>query len=218
MRAIPPILLAAYAVTLLALGVVVVLSSQMGIPLTSFLYDPVRVLGTPSAPAQPYVGLFSNIGVLLWCASAAICFLSAGVLPTVAYAEWRRFFWFSGLVSSVLLLDDFFLVHESASEIYWRVTEEVVFALYGVMIVAFLVKCRATILKTEFLPLILAFGFMGLSLVVDQLFDSGGNLSDPAVVLVEDGAKLFGIVSWLVYFSRVAIEQLRGWAVVGHNT
>ena len=56
------------------------------------------------------VGMISNIGILLWSASAAICLylsLSFGINQQI-----YKLLFLGGFFSSVLCIDDFFLLHD----------------------------------------------------------------------------------------------------------
>jgi hypothetical protein len=69
--------------------------------------DPTAAVG-----ALCYAGLFSSIGVLFWCSAAAICLFGTGILfsqPT--NKEPATIILCSGLFTTVLLLDDLFLLH-----------------------------------------------------------------------------------------------------------
>jgi hypothetical protein len=56
--------------------------------------------------------------------------------------------------------------------------------------------------------LIVALGFFGISVSLD-LFIPGDWLNWERELVLEDGSKLLGIMSWLAYFSRVCIGQLK---------
>ena len=105
----------------------------------------------------------------------------------------------------VLLLDDLFLFHEEVFPEYLHIPQKAVFAGYGIIILLYLISFRASILDTEFLILLFAFGFFGLSIIVDEILRS----MIPQQHLFEDGAKLLGIVSWFAYFARVCVKQIK---------
>jgi hypothetical protein len=202
-RALLPTLLLVYVPALLALGAVFAASLASNVPVAYFLRDPAGTLHVPN-----YIGVVSGLGVLLWCSCAAVCMFSWAVLKkTGASGQWPAFFFSAGIVTTVLLVDDFFMLHENASQIYWRFGEETVFALYGVMFVFFIARSWRAIASTEFLVFVLACGFMALSLVCDKLNGPYGDNVPAMRLLIEDGAKLLGIVAWLVYFARTCLAQ-----------
>lgn len=196
-------LLLTYGTTLLLLGAVAAASLTSDVPMSYFLEDAASTLKAPN-----YIGLVSNVGVLLWCVSSALCFFAYAVLRKTGVAQQPpAFFLAAGLVTTALLIDDLFMLHEHTADIHWRFNEEVVFLLYGGMFLLFLGKFWRTIAASQFLFLVLAFGFMGASLVFDQLKEGFAN-NAPSIGLMEDGFKLLGIVTWLVYFARTCLTQV----------
>jgi hypothetical protein len=191
-------LLGGVLVLLLAVG----LSTATGTPLENLLSDPARV-----ANHAPYIGFISNLGALLWCGATAVLLLGAAVVSRQGDRGWARFLLYSALVTGMLLVDDFFMLHEKASEIHWRLSEEVIFTFYGAVIALYLARFRKHIFSTEYIPLVLAFFFMGLSLLVDRL-DSSGGTAPSLFALMEDGPKFLAIVCWLLYFARVSYRRV----------
>jgi len=154
---------------------------------------------------NPFFGVLSNIGVLLWCASATLCFFSAALLRNKGISrKILTFFLGSGLITSVLLLDDLFLLHEEIFPRYFHIPQKVIYAGYVAIILLYLARFIKTILETEFIFIFLALGFFGLSIVVDFLPRS----LLPWHHLFEDGFKLFGIVSWFGYFARTCFQGI----------
>lgn len=200
-----PVLLKVYVLTLCPFFVLAIAGLLAGVPIQYLTQDPAAITGAPF-----YVGLFSNISVLFWCASAAVCFFSFLALKeSVNNREFSSFCLFSGFVTTLLLLDDFFLLHESVFPKYLNIPEKLVYAGYGIIILLYLLRFRVVILKTEFLPLLLAFSFFGLSGTIDLLQQEFSLLRAGLQSLLEDGIKLLGIVSWCTYFVRVCIRQIR---------
>lgn len=203
-RPLLPMLALVYAPALLVLGAVLAVSLTSDVPVAYFLRDSAGTLQVPA-----YIGVVSNLGVLLWCACAAVCFFGSVVLRKAAVRkEWAAFFMAAGLVTTVLLVDDLFMLHENVSQLYWRFGEKTVFALFGGMFLLFLVKFWRTIASTEFLVFVIACGFLGMSVAFDQLNEPFGDNVPAIRLLLEDGAKLLGILTWLVYFARTCMSQI----------
>lgn len=184
------------------MGAVLLLHYWKGIPIGELTRDPNAVFEGPF-----YIGFLSQLGIFFWTASAAICILSAKVLSGPKNnLKTKRFFYLSGTLTLVLAFDDIFLLHE---EFFPRfgISEKVILLCYATFILFFLVRFYSLILKTEYVLLVMAFIFFGLSVFLD-LFQPEG--IDPH--LMEDGAKLVGIVSWLAYFFRT------GASAISHNT
>jgi hypothetical protein len=182
----------AYALTAIVL---LAASLQRVAPAAFLVRDPSQVAKYPF-----YIGLISHLGVLLWCAGAAICLFSAGLARE---RVMRRFLLASGLVTAVLGLDDLLTLHESAFPDYLGVPEHAVLAAEGLIVAAFLLGFVRVIVRTDFLLLGLAFAFFAGSELVDQgAFNQGLNY------LLDDGLKLFGIVSWLLYLVRTSAQAV----------
>lgn len=151
--------------------------------------------------ANFYIGMISNIGILFWCACAAICLFSSVILRQNSRYRESRFLLFSGLLTSFLMLDDLFMLHELVLPVYLRISEYVVYAIYLGVVVSFFIKNIKAIKKTEFVILLAATGFLGLSIVCDTLIS---NLP----IFVEDVFKFLGITSWFTYFTRLCLQEV----------
>lgn len=199
-KALLPSLLIVYGPVSGLLGMVVGLKWWAQISVRHLMQDPTAVMKVPI-----YTGFISNLGVLLWCATAAICLLSATILPKIPrYQKLRAFFLFSGLLTTTLVFDDLFLLHERFFPDYLNISENFVYAAYGITTVVFLLRFRKTILKTDLIFLVLAFGWFGSSILIDKILP----FSERSIFL-EDGFKLLGIVSWFAYFSRTCSQELK---------
>lgn len=206
----------------LAIILVVVLARLLGdVPVSLMTRDPLAVAESQlrelrqdpdaaverieSTQIQFYYGFLSNVGVLLWCANAAICLFSAVILREGARGEAPAgFFLWGGIITLVLLLDDLFMLHERAFPRYFHLNERILFAGYASCVLVFLLKYRVTILNTDYLFLVFAFVLFGLSLLTDHI-----DVWIPRRHLLEDGAKFAGILSWSAYFVRTCLVNVR---------
>lgn len=187
-----------YLLSLFILAAIALSSVYMDIPIYKFMRDPSSITNV-----SPFIGIISNFGVLLWCTSAAICLFSWIILSHRSYeTEFSKFILCSGLMTVLLLIDDFFRLHEYIFPKFLGLPEKIVIMGYGTLILFGLIKFRKCILKTEFLILLAAIGFFGLSLIVDLFQNDIEQLVGQWRILFEDGFKLLGIVSWLGYFLR----------------
>ena len=159
--------------------------------------EPSEQVSSQPKPLFPfYIGLVSNFGVLLWCTTAAVCFFTYMVLRPTRRQLASFFLWSAG-ISTVLLFDDLFLIHEEVMPFYLGISEKKVFAGYGLLILGYLLRWWKQIRHTDYLLLAIAFVFFGLSILVD-LFAKYGTKS----LFLEDIFKLTGIVSWSAYYLR----------------
>jgi hypothetical protein len=201
LRKLLPTFVAVYVPTLLALAAVGLLALVTGRNVWFFTNDPFVLGRLPF-----YAGIISNIGVLLWCGSASICFFSMIALGRSSTSEannWRRFLLFSGILTCLLLFDDLFQMHQIFYPKYLHFTTAVVYGFYGFFAFWYLYYFKRQIKTTEFLLLILAFGFFALAIVSD-----GMPLISRGRTAISDGFKFFGIVSWISYFSRTCFRLL----------
>ena len=152
-----------------------------------------------------YTGFFSQLGIFFWAGSATLCLFSAHMkwLGQIEIDPLKMFLFYSGLLSLLLAFDDIFLLHEEVFPVYFGISELIVFGIYGILVVILLVKFRLSILKTNYILLAMGFGFLGLSIVFD-IFE----VSVINTFLLEDGAKMTGIVSWFFYYYSNAVSTV----------
>ena len=154
------------------------------------------------ANIPPYIGVFSSIGILLWCVCAAICLFTYGVLKKANQAqEYANFLLFSGLITTLLLIDDLFLLHEFVFPKYLYISERIVYAAYMIVFSSFFIRFRKIFQKTEFVILLAAILSLGLSMIADMIWEG-------LPTFVEDTFKLVGITTWVTYFVRLCLHQI----------
>lgn len=194
-----------YIPALFALLTLTLASQLAGISISYFTRDPSAIMGAPF-----YIGLLSNLGILLWCSSAVVCLFSFIIFRgVVKYTDFASFCLFSSVLTIVLLFDDLFLIHESVFPQYLNIPEKFFYVSYVIALIAYLVRFKKTILKTEFFLLLLALNFFGLSIIID-LFQQTFHLLRPGLAnLIEDFSKFLGILGWCTYFVRVCTKQVR---------
>ncbi len=197
-KSIYPLLIKVYIPTTLSLLIVVVINLMTGIKVSYFTRDPSQIIGAPI-----YYGMFSNLGILFWCAAASICFFTAALLHrSPSQKQHYGFLLCSGGLTTFLMLDDLFLFHEIVFPVYLHIPDLAVYAGYGIGIALFLAVFRKLILQTPYLLLGLAFFFFAISIVIEI-----PDIPFYGQHLVEDGCKLFGIVSWATYFIHFCRQQ-----------
>lgn len=202
-RALRPFLLLIYTPVLIVLMVVVTIRIVTGTAIPALTRDALQVLEAP-----PYIGIVSTIGGLIWSGTAAVCLFGAALLRRRGVApEGARFLLAGGLVTLLLLLDDVFMLHDVVLPLHVGIPEPVVYLVNTLVVLGFLAVFRTAIGQTDFLLLALAFIGLGCSVgvdIVDMLVPFGLR----GLFLVEDGAKLFGIVSWAGYFVTVSLRHV----------
>ncbi|WP_019507544.1 hypothetical protein [Pleurocapsa sp. PCC 7319] len=142
------LILIIYLPTVLVLLTVGFISWRTNIPIMDFTRDPLTILDAPF-----YIGILSNIGILFWAAGATICFFSSVIIHKINHESQTFYFWFwGGFITTVLLVDDFFLLHEKIFPEYLNISESQAFLLYLLMLLAYLVIFRKKIMTTDFIP------------------------------------------------------------------
>jgi hypothetical protein len=182
------------------LGLAWIISANTDISIRQLMQDPTTVLEAPF-----YIGLVSNIGILLWAAAAATCLFIPTFLPRLINQETRLFLLASGLLTGLLLFDDFFLLHDEILPIHLGISGKLYGIVYILLILLYLYRFQATILQSPYTILILALGFFATSAAVDlthSLIDN--ELAKSQTLLLEDGAKLMGVAHWLAYFAVIS--------------
>lgn len=194
-----------YFLPLLFLFAVVVASSQMGISIALFTRDPTTV-----AHIHPLTGVASSLGIMLWTATATICLFNWAILRhSPSEMRFSTFLLCSGLMTTLLAFDDLFLFHEMIFPFYLGVPEKILLLGYAGLILFGIMKFKECILKTEYIILLIALGFFGLSLFVDMFQNHIESFIGDWRILFEDGFKLLGIVGWFGYYLRCCFIATR---------
>ena len=184
---------------------IVVASLRWHIDIGHMTSDVVQLGGLGS-----FSGAVSQLGLFGWCTAAAVCGFAAACLSRRTSKVEFSFLVCSALLSTYLLLDDAFLLHE-------RFSESALFPLLAVAVLTYLFWFRRNILSTKYGYLVAAIGFLGLSLGIDVV---RGHFYDFAVLqqqvdwdswehLCEDGPKWMGIVFWCSYFVHTSYALLQ---------
>jgi hypothetical protein len=160
-------------------------------PVSYFTREPADALHAPA-----YVGALSNLGALLWMVGATASLLTWLV---VSRSVRSPLLW-GGLLTALLLADDFFLLHDDYLPSI-GIPQRGANAAYFMLTVAYLVVFRDWLRARSGWMLLLAFGLLGLSAALDSAFRNQDAL--------EDGVKLVGIVTWATFFVLTSVAELR---------
>jgi hypothetical protein len=186
------------------LVMLVVMNFQTEVPITTLTRDIFELTKVPS-----YTGLISNIGSLIWCSTLTVCWFSALAFRKTIKPSMLWFLIYSGTISGLLMLDDFFILHESFYKTHLHLSENRVRLGYGIITITYMVVFRKIILRTDFTFLGLALFCFGLSVGLDAIADvqyRAPMIAPDPYFLWEDGSKLLGIVSWCAYIVRTCLN------------
>lgn len=156
--------------------------------------------------AHPLTGLQSNLGVLVWCATAAICLFSRRLLGP-GRGDAGLFLLCFGLFTALLTLDDLFLIHEDLLHRYlgsWAYGKAL-YLLYALFMGGALIRFRSLVARSEYVLLLLALLFFAAALGVEAFDDLW---LSPWRIFWEDGFKLTGILTWCGYLTRTCLQLL----------
>lgn len=191
-------ILVTYVVIAGCLGFVLAARTLNGTPIPNLTRDPQAIAALPV-----HAGFLSNVGVILWSATAAVCLFSYAVLrERRTDTTMARYLLFGGLISGMLLIDDLFMMHDAVFPRYLGTSDEVAYGAYMLITLAYFIWFRWTIPRTDYLLLVLASIGFGVSIVADvrHWFSYSSDIS----FFVEDGSKFFGIALWSAYFMSVS--------------
>src|SRR5690349_4044048 len=190
-------LLGLYLPIIVLLSLVVIAALSWHIAVSTLTRDMASI-----ANVHPLIGVVSNVGILLWCATAVVCLFSRSLLRQQGLHAEARFLLWGGLMTIVLLVDDLFLVHEYIAPVHFHVNEKLVLACYACAAGAYLLSHRRLILAAGYQLLAAAMVLFTVSVLVD-IADGRGWWR-----LVEDGCKILGIASWFGYHAGKARRWL----------
>ena len=215
-----PLLTVSYSLVLIFLVATFWIAKVQNIPMYFLVADPAEIAQKP-----PYMGLLSQIGILIWSGTLCICWFTASLLGKhkkhkigTNRISWSEFLWSSGCVTLYFLLDDLLQIHEYTPVILGLAKapsgvphflqnsiELSIFILYFVIFMAYLWRYKDKLMQGNILPVLVALVFIGISTLIDILPHE--NL--PSHDLLEEGSKLIGILSWFNYFFLLSQQCLR---------
>ena len=146
------------------------------------------------------VGMISNLGILLWAAAVGIS-LFASFSGLVRQRSWRQLLLVGGLFSTILCLDDFFLLHDR----HVLGHQGSYYILYAVLALFILVRFRKLIPQADGLAFLAAALFLGLSVLSDR-FQESLPVDYATVQLFEEGFKFIGIACWLAFWWQASLR------------
>lgn len=142
-----------------------------------------------------YVGSFSNLGGVIWFATAAILTFTASLAPSN-----RGALLLAAVVTWAMGLDDIFMLHDT---VYPKLflSETLVSALYFGTIGVIVVRYHRQLARSTLVGMAVAMMFWVLSAVFDRYFNHIGQLA-------EDGSKFIGIAVWAAAWIRQAYDDM----------
>lgn len=180
-------------------GVFLALGAYTERPFSYFAKEPAETFAAPK-----YVGAFAHTLVLMWAAAATTALVAGSLHLLAGQHRVAALHLSAGALTVLLLVDDFFMFHES---LYLRLglSQEVVYGAYVMLAVAFVVVFRTELLHRGMAPMIVVAGaFFAVSVGLDIVVPV-----PETVHVLEDGTKAVGIAMWTVAIVRAAVGDLR---------
>ncbi len=178
-----------YSISLLTLN-------TAGFKILEILRDPAQQTGQSS-----FLGFVSNIGVWLWVSSAAICFFIVAAGKLAVKDGYRTMLVLIGILSMLLAIDDFFMIHDR------YLSQRVCVPFYAAFVGILLVRYHKKILEIDGFSFLLAGLLLAMSVFTD-LTQRYNPLGYTASQIFEEGFKFVGGATWLYFSSLVAVHSL----------
>ncbi|QYU67400.1 hypothetical protein J4558_21100 [Leptolyngbya sp. 15MV] len=148
-----------------------------------------------TADHSPFTGLVSNLGAFMWLACAAVTGFTAVAWREQLGRERTLFLAAACVLSTLLLLDDFFMLHEEVLRFSIGVPEKLTLAAGALLAGGHLFRFRHEYLAERPWLIASALALLGASVMTDLALPEQ-DLGKAAMLFVEDGLKWFGIVAW----------------------
>ena len=159
------------------------------------------------------VGLISNLGYLLWIATAAIALFTAYATPTHSQRKLKDLLLCGGWFSFILCIDDMFLLHDR------YIGQTFLYVVYAIFAFLIVFKFRDQLLKNGGEVFILAATLLACSVLTDKFQRDIVDITPinyASLQLFEEGVKFLGITTWL-YFWWSASSKFISKAVAHSN-
>ncbi len=197
-------LVAVWLPAILLVGAAVAFALTSDTTLRTLMQDATTVLEAPF-----YVGSLSLAGVIGWAAAAGISLFAALIASGARPVPRRSFLLASGILTSVLLVDDAFLVHDEIVPLYIGVSGELVGVVYVLATLVILYTFRGVVRDTNYVLLGASLLLLGVSAAVDIASGSLATMVPTNLIaLGEDGTKLVGIWTWTAYLTSVSRQVI----------
>ena len=111
----------------------------------------------------------SDLGAILWCVAATVCFFAATLLRNNQAKDVYHFLLYSALLTTYLLFDDFFQIHDHYLHNKLGISEKITYLVLGIASSILIIKFRQTILRTNYIVMFLGISFLAISVIADGI-------------------------------------------------
>jgi hypothetical protein len=201
---LPPMIVLAACVggVAMVLAAAVIGSEVLEKPLYVFLEEP-----TQDGPDPWYSGVVSTTGALLWWSAATVSYVTAWIARD--RRAGRVGFWIGmAVLSTVLAIDDLFLLHEYVVPAHLHLSERFTAGAYAVAVLVIAAAYRSYLRSLPWQLGVTALVFFAVSLGIDDAYYGGKRWEQ--MLLLEEGAKLLGIANWTLFLVWASRSVLLG--------
>jgi hypothetical protein len=212
----PIVAMSCGALLLLQLLLLMAAGIQQTVPVERLFRDTIAVAEEYPGCCHLYDGLFSNLGVLIWWATAAI----AGFTAVVLYSLFKNSpkaiaFAAAGALTGWLALDDLFMIHEGVFPVF-GLPQYATYLIYAALAAAYVLYAFRDVVCAAPVMCLGAFAFFGASVLIDVFADHHlGAISDflhanaRMELLLDDGFKFLGVGLWFCLHLFAATNAIR---------
>ena len=171
-----------------AYGVFFFIFTLQGIPPNLILRDLAQI-----CDAKLGLGSISTLGIILWIGVSTIIWfiIKSGLLRNTKY---YKFFISGGVLSTMLAIDDLFLIHDKF------INQEIIFSFYLIFAIYIVKSFFDQILQLNSYLLIVCFALFGFSILIDIGFQESFPSIYTFLQIIEEGFKFLGICCWSVFW------------------
>lgn len=165
-----------------------------------------RAFEKPFTQRNPQIGIFPDISMLLWAASAFVCLFTFYLVQSrTQHCSWaeRYFVLYPGLLIGLVTLDEAFRIKLMLA-LYGGIPKFFVYLVYGILAFIFVYYFRRQIKRTPYPILGIAAGFFIISGLTDSFPMDGRGLP----IMLEDATKIVGAANLALYFWQICIHQV----------
>ncbi len=160
-------------------------------------------------------GAISNLGVMLWTATAATCALAAlALLSSTAKIGTVVTFIVGATFSGLLAIDDMFMLHDKVLPNI-GIPENLIFATYVIVTLTYVAFSWRNVFMSAPWHLVFTGAVLAAGLAIDVTKDNASGIlldwlyaNDHMRIMGEDGFKFIGIGAWLTLHLRAALTAL----------
>lgn len=184
-------------------------SDLNSLEIEAYFRDPASTIWQLTTLDSPFVGIYSQVGVVLWFSGATIGLFAAFLL--YIHDKQTAFMIASvALVGLMLGTDDLLLVHERIAPQFFHVGEHYVFLVYAALIGIVIRLFGRQIWQYDKFFLLIAGVFLVGSLGVDfveEVFDA--KYGQALQGLLEDSFKLLGIAAYWTGLFKISAKSIQ---------